>query len=174
MWKKGSRFFVCIMVEKFRFGIIVCYFRLLKKMVFFDRNVLWIVVLNCEIVDKILRLVYFMMVFIGYWNKYYWKLGIFGLVFWICNLVCYFLLDFYEVVYIFGWVWVIVIGLFFVFFSLGIYVLIRDIFLWFEDGLEILNVDGNFFEMLEKVCIIMMVSIYKIDLFIFICIFDIF
>lgn len=81
-------------------------------------------IFDCEIVDKIFWLIYVLIVFIGYKSKYYLIFGMLGLIFWVVNLVCYFLFDFYEVVYIFGWVWVIVIGLFFILFSLGIYFLV--------------------------------------------------
>ena len=161
------------MAEKSRLGTIVRYFRSLKKMAFSDRNAPRTVVLNREIVDKILRPVHLMTAFIGHRNKHHRKLGTFGLVLWICNLVCHFSLDFYEAAHIFGWAWATAIGLFFVSFSSGTYVLIRDTLPWLEDGLEILNVDGNFSETLEKARTITTVSIYKIDLFISICFSDI-
>lgn len=138
------------MAEKSRLGTLVRYFRSLKKMAFSDRNAQRTVVLNREIVDKILRPVHLMTAFIGHRNKHHRKLGTFGLMLWICNLVCHFSLDFYEAAHIFGWAWATAIGLFFVSFSSGTYVLIRDTLPWLEDGLEILNVDGNFSETLEK------------------------
>lgn len=138
------------MAEKSTLGTIVGYFRSLKKMAFSDRNAPRTVILNREIVDKILGPVHLLTAFIGHRNKHHRKLGTFGLVLWIMNLVCHFSLDFYEAAHIFGWAWATAIGLFFVSFSSGTYVLIRDTLPWLEDGLEILNVDGNFSETLEK------------------------
>lgn len=108
------------------------------------------VVLNRETVNKITRPIHLLTAFIGHRSKHHPILGTFGLVMWILNLVCHFSLDFYEAAHIFGWAWATAIGLFFVSFSSGTYMLISDTLPWLEDGLEILNVDGNFSETLAK------------------------
>ncbi|XP_068722966.1 uncharacterized protein [Montipora capricornis] len=139
------------MPEKSRFSSLVRYVRSLKNMAFGTGNrPTQPVVLNREIVNKILQPLHLMTAFIGHRSKHYPILGSLGLVIWIVSLVCHFSLDFYEAAHIFGWAWATAIGLFFISFSSGTYILIRDTLPWFEDCLEILNVDGNFSETLEK------------------------
>ena len=147
------------MAEKSRFSALVRYFRSLKKMALGGSRNTQTVVLNREIVNKILQPLHLMTAFIGHRNKHHPILGTFGLVLWVTNLVCHFSLDFYEAAHIFGWAWATAIGLFFVSFSSGTYILIRDTIPWFEDCLEILNVDGNFSETLEKAHKIATVSV---------------
>lgn len=138
------------MSEKSRLSAIVRYFRTLKKMAIPNRNTKQTVVLDREIVDKILRPIHVLTAFIGHKSKHHPILGTLGLILWVVNLVCHFSLDFYEAAHIFGWAWATAIGLFFISFSSGTYFLVRDTLPWLEDGLEILNVDGNFSETLEK------------------------
>lgn len=138
------------MAEKSRLSALVHYIRSLKKMACGGGRSTRSVVFNREIVDKILQPLHLMTALIGHRSKHYPVLGTVGLVIWVLNLVCHFSLDFYEAAHIFGWAWATAIGLFFVSFSSGTYMLIRDTLPWIEDCLEILNVDGNFAETLEK------------------------
>lgn len=138
------------MSEKSRLSAIVRYFRTLKKMAIPNRNTKQTVILDREIVDKILRPIHVLTAFIGHKSRHHPILGTLGLILWVVNLVCHFSLDFYEAAHIFGWAWATAIGLFFISFSSGTYFLVRDTLPWLEDGLEILNVDGNFSETLEK------------------------
>lgn len=153
------------MEEKSRFSALVRYFRSLKKMACSGSRAsahitqtTQTVVLNRETVNKITRPIHLLTAFIGHRSKHHPILGTFGLVMWILNLVCHFSLDFYEAAHIFGWAWATAIGLFFVSFSSGTYMLISDTLPWLDDGLEILNVDGNFSETLAKVHAIASVS----------------
>lgn len=138
------------MAEKSRFSSLVRYCRSLKKMACGGSKPTHTVVLNLEIVNQILRPLHVMTAFIGHRSRHRPILGTFGLVLWVMNLVCHFSLDFYEAANIFGWAWATAIGLFFISFSSGTYMLITDTLPWLEDCLEILNVDGNFSETLEK------------------------
>lgn len=139
------------MVEKSRLSALIRYVRSLKKMALGASNrTAQPVVLNREIVNKILKPFHLMTALVGHRSKNHPILGTLGLVIWIVNLVCHFSLDFYEAAHIFGWAWATAIGLFFISFSSGTYILMRDTLPWFEDCLEILNVDGNFTETLEK------------------------
>ena len=153
------------MEEKSRFSALVRYFRSLKKMACSGSRAsahitqtTQTVVLNRETVNKITRPIHLLTAFIGHRSKHHPILGTFGLVMWILNLVCHFSLDFYEAAHIFGWAWATAIGLFFVSFSSGTYMLISDTLPWLDDGLEILNVDGNFSETLAKAHAIASVS----------------
>ena len=138
------------MAEKSRFSTVATYFRSLKKMACGGNRPAETVMLNREIVNKILKPLHLMTAFIGHRSKHHPILGCFGIALWSVNLVCHFSLDFYEAAHIFGWAWATSIGLFFISFSSGTYMLITDTIPWFEDCLEILNVDGNFTETLEK------------------------
>ncbi|XP_031565357.1 uncharacterized protein LOC116300600 isoform X2 [Actinia tenebrosa] len=99
----------------------------------------------------ILKPIYIVSSFIGHRNKNYhpW-LGKFGLVLWISNIVIHFSLDFYDAHYKYGWAWATAIAVFMISFVSGTYIIIRDTIPWIEDALEILYVDGNFTETLEK------------------------
>ncbi|XP_048576769.1 uncharacterized protein LOC5518542 [Nematostella vectensis] len=104
-----------------------------------------------EQLNAILYPMYMVTSFIGHKNKRHPWFGRFGLVLWITSLCVHFALDFYEAKHIFGTAWATAIGVFFVSFTSGTYVIIKDLIPWIEDGLEILYVDGNFTETLEKV-----------------------
>lgn len=73
-----------------------------------------------------------------------------GLILWISNIFIHFSLDFYEAAHMYGWAWATAIGVFFISFASGTFTLIRETIPWIEDSLEILYVDGNFSETLEK------------------------
>ena len=148
------------MAEKSRFLTLVRYLWSLKKMAYPTQRA--VVSINRDILDTILRPLHLLTAFIGHRNKHHPLLGTIGLVLWIFNLICHFSLDFYEAAHIFGWAWATAIGLFFVSFSLGTYFLIKDTLPWFEDCLEILHVDGNFAETLEKAGNIARVRIHYI------------
>ena len=99
----------------------------------------------------ILKPIYIVSSFIGNRNKNYhpW-LGKFGLVLWISSILIHFSLDFYDATYKYGWAWATAIGVFLVSFISGTVMIIRDTIPWIEDALEILYVDGNFTETLDK------------------------
>lgn len=99
----------------------------------------------------ILKPIYIVSSFIGHRNKNYhpW-LGKFGLVLWISNIFIHFSLDFYDATYKYGWAWATAIAVFLISFLSGTFMIIRDTIPWIEDALEILYVDGNFTETLEK------------------------
>lgn len=103
-----------------------------------------------EDLKRILRPLYTVASFIGNRNKDRPWLGMFGLVLWIANILIHFSLDFYEASHKYGWAWATAIAVFFISFASGTYTIIRETIPWIGDALEILYVDGNFSETLEK------------------------
>jgi len=103
-----------------------------------------------EDLARILRPLYIVTSFIGHRSKTRPWLGMIGLILWIANILIHFSLDFYEAAHIYGWAWATAIGVFFISFTSGTYTIIRETIPWIEDALEILYVDGNFSETLEK------------------------
>lgn len=99
---------------------------------------------------KILNPIYLVTAFIGYKNKHHPYLNYIGLPLWVFNLAVHFSLDFYEASHIFGWAWATAMAVFFVSFCTGTYAIIKNTIPWLEDALEILHVEGNFTETLEK------------------------
>ncbi|KAK3729617.1 hypothetical protein QZH41_017668 [Actinostola sp. cb2023] len=99
---------------------------------------------------RILRPLYIVTSFIGHRSKNQRWLGFFGLILWVSNIIIHFSLDFYEASNQYGWAWATAIAVFFVSFTSGTYTIIRETIPWIEDALEILYVDGNFSDTLEK------------------------
>lgn len=103
-----------------------------------------------EELTKILSPLHLVTAFIGYRSKDHPYLSYIGLPLWVMNLAIHFALDFYEAAHVFGWAWATAMGVFFFSFVTGTYSIIKNTIPWLEDALEVLHVEGNFTETLDK------------------------
>lgn len=137
----------------FKASSIVQWFLTFKKMATNDRGINRVSNIVAPIpreeLERILSPLHLVTSFIGHKNKHFPILGFVGLLLWIFNIAVHFSLDFYEAANLFGWAWATAIGVFFVSFCSGTFVITKRTLPWLEDALEILYVDGNFTETLE-------------------------
>lgn len=92
---------------------------------------------------------YLLLVGIGDMNKVFnYIKGWIGLIIWVLNVIIYFGLDFYEVVFVFEVLWVICIGVFLVIFLVCCYLMIKYLVFWFIKGVKKFKKDGYYLKIL--------------------------